>query len=284
MSERIPSYDKLASIVAALQDFLVVYDRHKLFLADWSDPMIASVPTIAVRDSLCRLERLLNPQRLPYGSQELEGYVIAHWPLEVMTGLPVLRKHVYQIIERWDIPEVCDDRVLMTGNFLMVRDDGEKIHVNRFPPPHLLTARELERLLWVRDALGGGLTWACRTPREAPQASVSDTEEGTANNLSPLSGEKPPVADPTQKAVDMLGRSKRVIELIRFLAARENKAAELDVIISDIYKLKAKTDANRRKARKLAERARAALEKRGCPVRIYILLNNVRLIDAQPVA
>jgi len=118
MSEQIPSVEELTSIHAALQDFLAVYDRNKLFLEDLSDLTIASVPTMAVRDGLCRLERLMNPRRFPCGSPELAGYAIARWPLEVMTGLPVLRKHVYQLIERWDIPEVCDDRVLARGNFM----------------------------------------------------------------------------------------------------------------------------------------------------------------------
>ena len=161
MSERIPSDDELASIVAALQDFLVVYDRYKLFLDDWSDPMIASVPTIAVRVSLCRLERLLNPQRLPYGSQELEGYVIAQWPYEVMTGLPILQKHVYQLIKRWDIPEICHDHPFMRGNFSIVdtQEDGtiEETHINRPPQPHTLTAHKWECLIWVLNALFGGL-------------------------------------------------------------------------------------------------------------------------------
>jgi hypothetical protein len=104
-------------------------------------------------ERLGRLEKLLNPRRLPYGSPELAGYVVRAWPYEVMTAYPKLRSHVYRIIQRWDVPEICQDRPFMRGKYGITQNDGTIKEIDRPTRPHTLTPVEYEELAWVLNTL-----------------------------------------------------------------------------------------------------------------------------------
>jgi hypothetical protein len=104
-----------------------------------------------------QLETQLNPRRLPLGSPDRGGIIISKWPRAVMTGLSVLHQFVPVIIQRWDIPEICDGRQIMQGNFTIrnPQQDGtiEETHINRPLQPYTLTPYEWERLVWVLNTL-----------------------------------------------------------------------------------------------------------------------------------
>ncbi len=165
---RIPSVEDLTSIAAALQELLATFAKYKLFLDKTSDPLDNVMPQHAMLESLCRLEKLLNPRRLPYGSPELAGFVIRAWPYEVMTAYPKLKSHVYRIIQRWDIPEICQDRPFMRGKYGITQDDGTIKEIDRPTRPYTLTSVECDELTWVLNALLGVLQGADQaTPNPA---------------------------------------------------------------------------------------------------------------------
>jgi hypothetical protein len=153
MPNRIPSVEDLTSIAAALQDLLATFAKYKLFLEKPSGPLDNVIPQRAMQDSLYRLEKLFNPRRLPYGSPELAGYTLRAWPYEVMTACPKLKSHVYRIIQRWDIPEICQDRLIIRGKFGITQDDGTIKEIDRPTHPYTLTPVECEELAWVLNAL-----------------------------------------------------------------------------------------------------------------------------------
>jgi TIR domain len=157
---RIPSAEELISIAAALQNLLNTFEQYKLFLDDPSNPIGNGVPTVAmlvtdsvcrteVQGSFCRLEKLLNPRRLPYGSPELTRMVVSGWPPQVMVGLSTLKQHVDQLIQRWDIPEVCEDRTIRRGRYDITRDDGTIEKIDRPVQPCALTTAERDKMGWV---------------------------------------------------------------------------------------------------------------------------------------
>ena len=102
---------------------------------------------------------------------------------------------------------------------------------------------------------------------------------GTRATVEPMS--KPPEApaDPVEETITMLGRATGQIELIRFLAARDKRQAHLETINKDLRKHQCSKKEDLRNTRRLAERARQALEEKNCPLRLYISGNVVRLID-----
>jgi hypothetical protein len=191
MSKRIPPAEELISIAEALRDFLATFAEYKLFLDDTSDVISCVLPTITVQDAFRRLEMVLNPQRLPYAAPELTGrvYGLCGWPRQVIVALPILRQHVDQLIQRWDIPEICDDRPMNRGAFTVTRDDGtivEKVH--RLVQPHTLTPTECERLAWVLNALLGAL----RETIEAPNPAALPKEENRPPTAPTLRTTTPP--------------------------------------------------------------------------------------------
>jgi hypothetical protein len=76
----------------------------------------------------------------------------------------------------------------------------------------------------------------------------------------------------------------RQIELIKFLAAREQRQADLATVASDVYERRAIGKQKLRNTRRQVELARENLVEKGCPLRLHISGNVVRLLDAYPVA
>ena len=106
----IPSAEELASIADALRDLLTTFDKYKIFLVDRSFSTEAHIAGNPLEDCLRRLERVFNPLRRPPGEWGTSG--VSGWPHDVMVGLLALKPHVHDIINRWDIPEICEDRPL----------------------------------------------------------------------------------------------------------------------------------------------------------------------------
>jgi hypothetical protein len=197
-STRIPSTEQLASIAAALRNLLDTFEQYKLFLDDPSGPIDDGVPTNAtlatdvlcsteMQDAFCGLERLLNPRRLPYGSPELARISVRGWPRQVMAGLSVLQRHVDQLIQRWDIPEVCDDRPMARGRFGITRDDGTIEEIDRPIRRCTLTTAERAQLRWVLNTFIEAIQEAIGAPRPNP---ISEGENRPAVALA--SGTMPP--------------------------------------------------------------------------------------------
>jgi hypothetical protein len=100
-----------------------------------------------------------------------------------------------------------------------------------------------------------------------------------ANNAPPN-----PSVDPIEQTALALGRAVSKIKLLQFLAARENRRAELTTIARDLYAKKLWNNKGTLKnTRRQVEQARDKLVERNCPLRILISGNVVRLIDADPV-
>jgi hypothetical protein len=141
MPDPIPSAESLHEITAAVHDLLNTSAKYEPLLdgPPSSNPASIVLPSFAVLQSLCRLEKLLNPRRLPYSPALAVDFIVRGWPDEIMAALPVLREHVYEIVKRWDVPEVCDDRQIVR--------QGE------LSPPRTMTAAERERLECVLTTL-----------------------------------------------------------------------------------------------------------------------------------
>jgi hypothetical protein len=120
---------------------------------------------------------------------------------------------------------------------------------------------------------------------EVPDAATPSVGEDRPT-IGPIpTGSKTPTSDdPLSRTITTLGKAKKMIDLIRFLAGREARKAELATIITKFYGRSTANKRNLRTPRRLAERTRRALEEKGCPLRLDISDNVVRLIDADPVA
>jgi hypothetical protein len=189
-SNRIPSADELAQIAIALRELLNTYERYKLFLEKPSGPGDNLVPEIAILDCIGRLEHLINPRRLPFGSPELFGYTMRGWPYEVMTAYPKLRKNIYSIIKRWDVPEICQDRPFTRGRYGVTQADGTVKEIDRPPQARTLTPLEREELTWILNALLEALPKAGRVippstdaRREADRPRMTCTVMTTASSI-----------------------------------------------------------------------------------------------------
>jgi len=195
---RIPSAEELASITAALQALLATFAKYKLFLENPSGPIDDAIPEYAMLKTLCRLEKLLNPRRLAFGSPELASHAIRDWPYEVMTAYLKLRKHVYRIVQRWDVTEICQDRPLVKGRFRVTQDNGTIEEIDRPPKPHTLTQIECDELAWILNACLGALRGtiapasATATHREGHQAVTSPSPESV--NVAVTTGAGPQAA------------------------------------------------------------------------------------------
>jgi hypothetical protein len=174
---QIPSIDRLRELHAATAGLLATYDQYRLVLDDPSPgfPGLCEsvVPRNALRGYLYRLEKAFNPGRRPYDPGLAYSLCVVKWPPQVLTALPILHQVVYELVRRWDITEVCDDR-------LIVRQHA--------PPSHTLTDREWKRLGWVQQALAGALS----PPAEGTEAVVPESGEPAP----PDSQDRPPAGDP----------------------------------------------------------------------------------------
>jgi hypothetical protein len=110
-TERIPPVEHVDSVSHALRAFLDTHSAFRILLESVvPDDLCLSIPgRVAVQEALARLERLLNPKRLPIGSDR--SLLVARWPHEVIAALGVIEQHVYDIIRKWDIPEMCHDGI-----------------------------------------------------------------------------------------------------------------------------------------------------------------------------
>jgi hypothetical protein len=102
------------------------------------------------------------------------------------------------------------------------------------------------------------------------------TASGTAVPL-------PHPTDPIETTAKKLGKSKVKIQFIRWLAARPDRAATLEIVVTE-FKNQSLDDRHRdrklRSARRLAEHIRIALDDEDCPLRLTIAESAVRLFDA----
>jgi hypothetical protein len=214
--DRIPSVNELRAIAAALRAFLVPYDKFRIFLGDIADPIFTAVPRLAVQDALTLLEMQFNPRRLSIDSPDRGGMIVSKWPKEVQTALSALKQLVYAVIRRWDLPEVCDGRPIMQGNFGLLnrRDDGtvEESHIVRPLRPYLLEPAEWERLLWIQEALHEALRAdghiLDQRGRPASQQANADDERTDSQDTVILRG--------PGKAPIVLGREKPRLTSARY--------------------------------------------------------------------
>jgi hypothetical protein len=91
-------------------------------------------------------------------------------------------------------------------------------------------------------------------------------------------------ADPLARTVEILGQSRSKIRLVKYLAGRAGREAELATIVTDYYKRRTVNTINLDTARRLAERTRSLLDVERAPLRLRIAASVVRLVDADPVA
>ncbi|HZW33452.1 MAG TPA: hypothetical protein VFF52_22225 [Isosphaeraceae bacterium] len=96
----------------------------------------------------------------------------------------------------------------------------------------------------------------------------------------PAAGPAPPRREDTvDQTIVMLGPAVRQIQLIQFLASSDNRRAELKTVTQEVYG-KHRTKRNVKNARRQVDRARDNLHRKGCPLRLEISGNVVRLFDA----
>jgi hypothetical protein len=197
-----------------------------------------------------------------------------------MTGLSILHCIVYDIIQRWDIPEVCDGSPMLQGNFTIVnpRDDGtvEETHINRPLQAYQLTSAERERLDWVLNALLGAL-------QQKGQAPVVPAHPA----LSLLTGEKrPPDApicrDPLNQTLEKLKGCSVAKDLIRFLTRQAGQKATL--VDTARYRKSGRREPTRRDIESTMQQVRRTAESlalRDAPLRIEYcwIQQSISLVD-----
>jgi hypothetical protein len=98
-----------------------------------------------------------------------------------------------------------------------------------------------------------------------------------------------PVWVPEDKSTDaieqmaiMLGKAKRQIELLRFLAKRTKREATLEEIDRDVHRRTTAKPRNIRNVRRQIEKTRDNWADNRYPFRLHVSQNTVRLIDADP--
>src|SRR5262249_49200403 len=125
-----PSVDHLRAIHDATRNLLTTYAVYWPILDDPPGTIDAATASarLAVDMALSRLECLLNPGREPYSAALAIRAGGSGWPGLVLTALAVLPRVVYALVERWDLPEICEGRTI-TRNY----GPGESM------PPRTLT-------------------------------------------------------------------------------------------------------------------------------------------------
>jgi hypothetical protein len=118
-----------------------------------------------------------------------------------------------------------------------------------------------------------------------PPASPVPSLEANRPVASDGANAKPnPEDDPIETTARMLGKATTQIRLVRFLATRERRSADLAEIDRHVYSRHTAQKNNLRNVRRQAEKTRESLAGKGCPLRLHISGGVARLIDAQPVA
>jgi hypothetical protein len=114
---------------------------------------------------------------------------------------------------------------------------------------------------------------------EIPEAASTSTPP-RRENQAPT-----PPQDSVNTTVILLGKAARQIDLVQFLAPRENRSAELRTVAKEVFKRRFPEDKKTiRSVRRQVERTRDNLADNDCPLRLRISGNAVRLIEADPVA
>jgi hypothetical protein len=93
----------------------------------------------------------------------------------------------------------------------------------------------------------------------------------------------PPPSDPLEVTAKKLGKAKGKIRFVRWLAARPDRAATLEIVVTGLKKQNLDDryrNSRLRSARRQAEHIRDALEDADCPLRLTIAESAVRLFDA----
>jgi hypothetical protein len=205
--KRIPSVDEIAAIAAALQDLMAATESYNLFLGSMPNPVEAAIPRLAMLHCLSQLERLLNPRRLSLESCEASGFLVRQWPLEVMAGLPALRRLVYDLVKRWECREICEDHPIARS------------YAPGALPSKVVLPDEQMRLLWVLSALRAALQCeaAPRTPAVRPSKARRTPPSGETSPATTATGTAAPPASTRPKRT-MKPRAARLKNL-RELAA-----------------------------------------------------------------
>ena len=120
--------------------------------------------------------------------------------------------------------------------------------------------------------------WLTPGPAEAPS--------GTDAAVVPEEEAPPAPPDPLEVTAEKLGKAKAKIRFVRWLAAEPDRAATLEAVVTEFYKLRLgddrygrqTRDRRLRTARKLAQETRRALEQKECPHRLTIAESAVRLV------
>ncbi len=115
---------------------------------------------------------------------------------------------------------------------------------------------------------------------------LAEMEALSISEAMDLIDKPPPPDDQSQKALleqtcRLLSRSVEKARLVRFLAEREGRKADMYTLAKEFYTHKCPTDNHKRTARRHAERTSDDLEAKNCPLRLVIDGNVAYLVDAQ---
>ena len=174
--------------------------------------------------------------------------------------------------------------------------------IDLMPMTEAMSLLERSKPLEAESNLPPAVDARTKTIERTASPGAVATAPNTAGTVAPEAASPPPPSekdgaraargkplknpnDPLEETVLKLGRAIRKIDLLRFLAARENRSAELATIAKDLYKKQSPSSKKAIKnTRSQVEDARDKLRDSGCPLQIHISGNVVRLIDADPVA
>ena len=135
-----------------LRDFLATFEEYKPLLADQWNSIGAFILRPSMEECLCKLVRACYTRREQ--PPERRQMASAGWPPVVMACVLELRPHFQDIIGRWDVPEICDDRPIGPrgkGKFGHTQDDGTHVEqeIDRPARPYTLQPDEVQRLAWI---------------------------------------------------------------------------------------------------------------------------------------
>ena len=197
----IPSAEELGAIANALRDFLATFEEFKPLLADQWNSIGAFILRPSMEECLRKLVRACNTRREQ--PPERRQIAAAGWPPVVMACVVELRPHVQDIISRWDVPEICEDRPIGPrgkGKFGQTQDDGTHVQqeINRLARPYTLQPEEVKRLAWIEGTFRAAI---------APIAHKQDVDEkreaspengpSKAELQQRPEGDKPPFSRPS---------------------------------------------------------------------------------------
>jgi hypothetical protein len=109
-----PAPEELATTADTLRVFL---EADETYQSSRGGPVNAA--TVRARywlhEGLARLDKAINPERLPFGHEGRHGLRVLNWPASVQSASSALVGLVDALIERWDVPEVCEDQPICRG-------------------------------------------------------------------------------------------------------------------------------------------------------------------------